>query len=235
MSAPEPTMENQERETAAEAARPDEGHSGLMDAVYRNQRHFYDATRKYYLLGRDRLIDELRPEPGQRVLEVGCGTGRNMILAARRYPEVDFYGFDISEMMLETAEQKIRKAGLADRITLAQGDAANFICRDLFGFEAADRVFYSYCLSMIPCWREALEQGVRALSKDGALHMVDFGQQERLPGAARAVLGRWLKLFHVTPRPDLFAAMLETAAAHPGRRVSFTTLYRGYAWLGSIR
>ena len=29
------------------------GHAGHMDAIYRSQRHFYDLTRKYYLLGRD--------------------------------------------------------------------------------------------------------------------------------------------------------------------------------------
>ena len=34
-------------------------HSVLMDDVYRYQRHIYDASRKFYLLGRDRLIDAL--------------------------------------------------------------------------------------------------------------------------------------------------------------------------------
>ena len=39
-----------------------------MDAIYRTQRHFYDLTRKYYLLGRDRLIRELAPPKGGTVL-----------------------------------------------------------------------------------------------------------------------------------------------------------------------
>ncbi|MEL6978060.1 MAG: class I SAM-dependent methyltransferase [Pseudomonadota bacterium] len=205
-----------------------------MDGVYRNQRHFYDLTRKFYLLGRDRLIEELKPEPGHHVLEVGCGTGRNLIKAAKRYPQARFYGFDISSMMLETAERSIAKAGIADRITLAQGDAGAFTAQDLFGFNAAERVFYSYTLSMIPVWREALMRGVEATAPGGALHVVDFGQQERLPKAARAVLGRWLALFHVTARPDLFEAIQETAAK-AGRRAEVTPLYRGYSWLGSIR
>ncbi|MEM9724556.1 MAG: class I SAM-dependent methyltransferase [Pseudomonadota bacterium] len=212
----------------------DAAHARLMDGVYRSQRHIYDATRKYYLLGRDRLIRELKPAPGHAVLEVGCGTGRNMILAARRYPQARFYGFDISEMMLETAQRKIDKAGLSDRITLAQGDASDFSMAGLFGVEKAERVFCSYTLSMIPPWRAAIEQSLAALTPGGELHVVDFGQQERLPAAARALLGRWLALFHVTARPDLRDA-LEQAADAAGRELAFTPLYRGYTWLGAIR
>ncbi len=58
----------------------------LMDRVYRHQRHVYDLTRKHYLLGRDHLIDRLEPPAGGHVLELGCGTGRNLIAAAKRYP-----------------------------------------------------------------------------------------------------------------------------------------------------
>ena len=76
-----------------------QGHSALMDQVYRRQRHIYDATRKYFLLGRDRLLDALDPPAGGRVLEVGCGTGRNLIRAARLHPQAIFHGFDISAEM----------------------------------------------------------------------------------------------------------------------------------------
>ena len=70
--------------------------TALMNRIYRRQRHIYDFTRKYYLLGRDALIAQLRPQPGARVLEIGCGTGRNLILAARRYPDAHFFGIDVS-------------------------------------------------------------------------------------------------------------------------------------------
>ena len=49
-----------------------------MDAMYRYQRHIYDLTRKYYLFGRDRMIDRLAVPEGGTVLEVACGTGRNL-------------------------------------------------------------------------------------------------------------------------------------------------------------
>ena len=64
-------------------------HRAHMDGIYRYQRYIYDLTRKYYLLGRDRLLADLEPPDGGTILEIGCGTGRNLVLAARR----DYAGF----------------------------------------------------------------------------------------------------------------------------------------------
>jgi S-adenosylmethionine-diacylgycerolhomoserine-N-methlytransferase len=190
---------------------PEPGHAALMDGVYRYQRHFYDATRKFFLLGRDRLIAELDPPAGGAVLEVGCGTGRNMIVAARRWPQARFYGLDISEQMLATAREKIAAAGLTDRITLAQADATDFNPESLFGRRDFDRVFLSYSLSMIPDWRGALRNSADVVAPGGALQAVDFGDQSGWPGAARRVLLWWLAKFHVSPRLDLPEALRDTA------------------------
>src|ERR1700726_3186243 len=84
----------------------------LMNRTYRHQRHFYDFTRKYYLLGRDRLIAQLAPRAGDAVLEIGCGTGRNLAAAAARYPDVCWYGIDVSTEMLTSAITRIARAGL---------------------------------------------------------------------------------------------------------------------------
>lgn len=209
-------------------------HASLMDGIYKSQRHIYDLTRKYYLLGRDQLIDDLKPESGERVLEVGCGTGRNLITAARKYPWAKFYGFDISEEMLTTARTNINKAGFSDRITLVQGDASNFDINDLFGIDHADRVFFSYTLSMIPPWEAAIAQGLKALSDNGSLHIVDFGKQENMPGIFRHVLLRWLALFHVEPRTAL-AGVAAKLTEEFGRSGTFRQLYRGYSWSIEIR
>ena len=88
-------------------------HGRLMDRVYRRQRHFYDLTRRYYLLGRDRLIENLAPPPDATVLEVGCGTGRNLVCAARRHPQAEFFGVDISREMLATARRAAARAASA--------------------------------------------------------------------------------------------------------------------------
>lgn len=67
-----------------------------MDQMYRFQRHIYDVTRKPYLLGRTTLINGLVPPECGSVLEIGCGTGWNLIQVATAYPKVALYGFDVS-------------------------------------------------------------------------------------------------------------------------------------------
>lgn len=209
------------------------GGAELMDGIYRWQRHVYDATRKYYLLGRDRLIDELAPPPGGTVLELGCGTARNLVLAARRHPQARFFGIDISAQMLESARGSIRRAGLEERVSVAQGDATAFDTAALFGVARFDRVFFSYSLSMIPPWREALMAGTGALAPGGRLHLVDFGMMEAWPGLMRAPFRAWLSAFHVAPRADLEAALADCAQAQ-GARSQFRRLHGGYAVMGQI-
>lgn len=204
-----------------------------MDAIYRTQRHFYDLTRKYYLLGRDALIDGLAPPAGGTVIEIGCGTGRNLVAAAKRWPDARYFGIDISEAMLETARASVEKAGLSGKITLAQGDATGFDARALFGVAAFDRVFQSYTLSMIPDWEAALNEGAAKLAPGGRLDLVDFGQQEGLPAAFRAMLFAWLARFDVCPRATLPRA-LDVIAARHGLTPRFTALRRGYAWAGRL-
>ncbi len=203
-------------------------HSGLMDRIYRHQRHIYDLTRKYYLLGRDRMINGLDVPAGGTVLELGCGTGRNLVRAARRYPEACFYGLDISAEMLETAKAAVEREGISERVTLARGDATDFDAMALFGLEKFDRVFVSYSLSMIPGWEKSVGAALAVLKPGGSLHVVDFGQQERLPRWFRAMLRTWLKKFHVEPRATL-RDELEAEAGKRALSVFFETLYRGYA------
>lgn len=200
----------------------------LMNRIYRHQRFIYNATRKYYLLGRDRLIADMKAPDGARVLELGCGTGRNLILTARRYPGARCFGIDLSTEMLDTARRAIARAGLSSQITVAAGDATAFDPMGLFGTAEFDRIFISYSLSMIPPWQQVIDKALQHLAPGGELQIVDFGGQERLPAAFRRLLWRWLAAFHVTPREDL-EAVLKARAAAAGTTITFKRPYRGYA------
>jgi S-adenosylmethionine-diacylgycerolhomoserine-N-methlytransferase len=201
-----------------------------MDRIYRHQRHIYDLTRKYYLLGRDELIAELDPPYGGTVLEIGCGTGRNLLAVRRRYPDTRLYGLDISEAMLVTA--RVQSQG--GDITYAMADAADFDPQALFGVARFDRIFISYALSMIPSWEGVLAAAARLLTPQGELHVVDFGQQEHLPKAFRSALRAWLARFHVTPRAQLRQAV-ERLARQDGAAVAFVPIKGGYAWRLTLR
>jgi S-adenosylmethionine-diacylgycerolhomoserine-N-methlytransferase len=199
-----------------------------MDGIYKYQRHIYDATRKYYLLGRDRLLDELQPDDGSTVLEVGCGTGRNLVHAARRCPTALFVGLDISRAMLETARGSIARAGLSDRIDVYQADATAFDLRALCGKAQVGRVFISYSLSMIPMWRQVLAQAFGAVGPGGRLYVLDFGQQQAWPRWFKSALFAWLRRFSVYPRAELEVELTRLADDN-GAALEFRRLYRGYA------
>jgi S-adenosylmethionine-diacylgycerolhomoserine-N-methlytransferase len=206
----------------------------LMNRTYRHQRHVYDFTRKYFLLGRDRLIDDLAPRNGDAVIEIGCGTGRNLVVAAARYPAARLFGIDVSTEMLASAGATIARAGLAPQVRVAHADATSFDPQPLFGIARFDRVFVSYSLSMIPQWEAVIDHALSVLGPAGELHIVDFGGQRGLPGMFRTLLRRWLAVFHVTPRDDLEAAL--RARAHARSAVLlFARPYRDYAQYAVLR
>lgn len=200
-------------------------HAQLMDETYRYQRLIYDLTRKYYLLGRDHLIDEMHVQPGARVLEVACGTGRNLAMICKRYPKAELYGFDISDQMLATARAK-----LDEQVLLANGDACRFDPVAMFGAERFDHIVLSYSLSMIPDWTEALTEAARHLAPGGRLHVVDFGDSAGLPNWFQRGLRGWLARFHVAPREALETAV--RGLAQNDNEATFQRLYRGYAVYG---
>lgn len=202
--------------------------SAAMDRMYRWQRSFYDVTRKPYLLGRDQLIAGLAPSPAAAVLEIGCGTGRNLIAAARRWPDARFYGYDVSSVMLEHARESVERAGLDNSITLAQGDACAFDPQGVFKTAHFERVYFSYVLSMIPAWREALAAATELLEPGASLHIADFGDQRGLGAISRSILNKWLAMFHVEPRLAM-KSELEGLAAARGLELMFEQIYGGYA------
>jgi S-adenosylmethionine-diacylgycerolhomoserine-N-methlytransferase len=206
-----------------------------MDRMYRWTRYVYDLTRKYYLLGRDRLLREMKLEPGDRVLEIGCGTARNLILLAHQRPDVACYGLDASNEMLATAQTKVKSCGLEQRITLRVCLAEELDHARTFGLPAPfDAAFFSYSLSMIPTWPQAIEAALTNLKPGAALYVVDFWDQGGWPSWFRALLKKWLDLFHVVYRPELLEHLRELEARGVGR-LTIEPVARRYAYLATFR
>ena len=205
-----------------------------MNRMYRWTRHVYDSTRRYYLLGRDEMLNQIASRPAGSVLEVGCGTARNLRVLDCKAPHHALYGLDASLAMLATAREKLEQTGCTERVRLAQGLAQDLNPKAQFGVDTSfDVIFFSYVLSMIPGWDEALEAALAHLAPDGRLYIVDFWDQADLPPVVGTVLQRWLRLFYVEPRPDLLRTLYELdAEGHLS--CSITSVARRYAYLATV-
>jgi S-adenosylmethionine-diacylgycerolhomoserine-N-methlytransferase len=199
----------------------------LMNRQYRFQRHIYDATRTHYLFWRRRLIADLKPPSGGSIVEVACGTGWNLLRAAKAYPSTRLYGFDISSEMLATSKNAITRNGIANRVRLSEADATTFDLKKTFGIQTADRIFISYALSMIPDWPSAVERGVLQLASGGSLHIVDFGRMDHMAAIPRAAFLLFLRHYNVTPRRDLESVVRSIAQRH-GLTCTFEEMRSGY-------
>lgn len=192
-------------------------HSDLMDSIYRYQRHFYDATRCFFLAGRDALLRRMELNSGDFVLEVGCGTARNLIRLARRNPAVQLFGLDISAEMLATARESVAAEGLDDRISLRKGPAEELDSGQVFGSNPSfDVVFFSYALTMIPGCVEALDASIRSLSPGGRLYIVDFYDHRGWSPWVRTALQNYLRLFHVEHKPQVLGRLREVCSSQGG-------------------
>lgn len=205
-----------------------------MDKMYRHQRYFYDLTRKYYLLGRDRLIREMKISDGENVLEIGCGTARNLIILAKKHRGANFFGLDASSEMLKTAQNKI-DAKYLENITLKTALADKFSFDETFDLtEKFDACFFSYAVSIIPPWKESIENALENLKVGRSLYIVDFYDQKNLPLWFQKTLKVWLKQFHVKYPKELIP-FLEDLERNGFGKLKITPLYKRYSLLAEFR
>lgn len=170
-------------------------HREFLNRYYGFSRWFYDATRKYYLRGRDQALASLIEEPWNSLVEVGPGTGRNLQFLRRARPSAAYGGLEASDAMLEYATRRI------DWAPLVQGfaETADFV--SVLG-KAPERILFSYCLSMVQKPTVALENARRQLAPGGAVIVVDFADAASMPRLPRRLLHIWLNQFHVKPLPE---------------------------------
>jgi len=149
---------------------PDPSALGLdtLAGFYRWHARIYDLTRPFILFGRGQAVAGLDPRPGQLVLDVGCGTGHNFgALSARGSRLVG----------IESAPAMRRRAQA--RALRLPTDAPVVIDGRPYGTHAdyegvADRILFSYSLSMIPPFAAILDRAWRDLRLGGRIAVVDF-------------------------------------------------------------
>jgi SAM-dependent methyltransferase len=134
-----------------------------------------------------RLVAQAGIEPGATVLEIGCGTGNVLLLAARAVPGATFVGLDPDPAVLGAARRKARRAGVALRLDHGYAD------RLPYPDGSVDRVLSSFMLHHLPAdqQREALQEVRRVLAPGGRLHLLD------IDGSPPSRAGRLLRAGHL--------------------------------------
>ena len=146
--------------------------SSAMQQYYRFQSKIYDLTRWAFLFGRRSILNHI---PFNRMdvftcLEVGCGTGHNLVSLATMYPNARITGMDVSRDMYEIALEKMLPFG--DRVKL-QNRPYHFNDRTREG--QVDVILFSYALTMInPQWSDLLQRAYLDLKHGGRILVVDF-------------------------------------------------------------
>jgi S-adenosylmethionine-diacylgycerolhomoserine-N-methlytransferase len=162
--------------------------TAALSRYYRWHARLYDATRWSFLFGRAALIRSiaLLPTPPRNILEIGCGTGGNLLRLVRQFPEAAVTGLDLSGDMLARARRKLERRQWPVTLRQQRYD------QPLYPEPVFDLIVFSYCLSMInPGWEQAVDSALRDLRPGGRLAVVDF-HDTRFPA-----FQRWMGVNHV--------------------------------------
>lgn len=122
--------------------------------------------------GRQAAVKLLDIQPGDRILEVGIGTGLNLSLYP---PDCELVGIDISERMLEKGQAKIEELGLSN-VTLKVMDAG---ATD-FADNEFDRALATYVISAVPDPVGVLREMRRVVKAGGTLVILNHFRSQKL-------------------------------------------------------
>jgi demethylmenaquinone methyltransferase/2-methoxy-6-polyprenyl-1,4-benzoquinol methylase len=147
---------------------------------------------------RRKAVSRMEVEPGGSVLEVGCGTGRNLApLLQAVGVEGHVYGVDLSEGMLAEARKLCDKAGWRN-VTLMQADASDY---DLP--ERVSGIIFSLSYAVIPNHKEALRHAWNQLREGGYLVIMDAKLPSGISGRLLHPFVVWASRLTVLGNPDI--------------------------------
>ena len=179
---------------------------------YRSQGDAYDGFRETLLPDRDML--QLYCLPWQTAptnwVSVGCGTARDVeyVVGHLKTCKTHLYLLDLSPALLTIAKERVERLGLEKQVTLVEANVLEVfdskgkvnakVCKYLLpgskplpNLGEVDMVTCSYCLTMIPPWKAALEVMVSMLKEGGSLSIIDFTKREDRPTSMYQNLIAW--------------------------------------------
>jgi ubiquinone/menaquinone biosynthesis C-methylase UbiE len=118
------------------------------------------------------LVEQAAPAPGQRFLDLGCGTGTLAIQVKQRVPRAEVVGLDADPEMLGRAKEKAERAGV--ELTLTEGFSNELPFEDA-SFDRVLSTLFFHHLDPEPK-RQTAREIARVLRKGGELHVADWGR-----------------------------------------------------------
>ncbi len=187
----------------------------------------YDLLNRLFSLGTDqgwrrkvmRLVAE---EPVEHLLDVATGTADLAIMASRQVPQVT--GADISEGMLSHGREKVKKAGLDQRVTLVRGDAADLPFPD----STFDAVTVAFGVRNFEDLARGVHGMLRVLKPDGRLFVLEFSQP-------RGVLRPFFRFYFHRVMPFIGRLISKDSAAYSYLPASVDAFPEGPAFEGIMR
>ncbi|SRR5712692_1185892 len=157
-----------------------------VKAAYRRYAGFYDALFGPVLQpGRTAVVDALGCRPGERVLEVGVGTGLSLPLYP---PSIRVTGIDVSREMLDKARARVAKRNFAHVEALLEMDAEAMSFADA----SFDKVVAMYVVSVVANPARLLAELHRVCKPDGEIFIVNHVRSDNpLLGALEKSLARF--------------------------------------------
>lgn len=157
-----------------------------VEHYYQFHAPLYDVTRWSFLFGRASLLDMIPDLPSQpQILEVGCGTGKNIERLEYYFPDAKITGIDLSSEMLRKADRRLHESTQVElKLGRYKGDS--------FDYNSFDLIVFSYSLTMFgPQTDTIFNHIVKDLKPNGYIAVVDFNT------SSSSWFRRWMEFNHV--------------------------------------
>ena len=144
-----------------------------------------DCTASFAGIGNPLAIGPIHA--GETVLDIGCGAGMDLLLAAKRAgPDGEAIGVDMTDAIVERARKSATTAGLR-KVEIRKGDATALPAEDA----GIDVVSSNGVLNLVPENERGFSEIFRVLKPGGRLHLADIALDVELPEDARRNIDPW--------------------------------------------
>lgn len=169
------------------------------------------------------LINQAGINPGQRVLEIGCGTGNLAILVKRLNPASPVVAIDPDPKALARARRKAERRGA--KIQFDEGFAEELPYPDA----SFDRIFSAFMLHHVRPDAKALslQEALRVLKRGGSLHLADFDDGQRLCSGLHGFLASIFHSRHGASSRHTVLGLMQHAGFVNSREVADQTVVLG--------